>query len=346
LVKFYKLEAKTIMSILNTIIEKAKTTGAKLVFAEGLDPRVIQAAHKIVNDGIAQVTVLGTDSEITQACHLAGVDACNFDVIDPLLSPLVTDFARNFCEIRKAKGMTMDAATAIMHDRLYFANMMCHQGLVDGVVAGSVASTSDMLRASLQVIGTSKGIKTASSSMLLDFTSSSPTGYSSLLFADCAVNPNPDAEQLVDIAIASANTYYTLTGKKPKVAFLSFATHGSAQHESLDKIRQAAALTVSKVEAEGLDIIVDGEIQADAAIVPSIAAKKCPDSALKGTANVLIFPDLNSGNICYKLVQRLSDIAVYGPLLQGLAKPVNDLSRGCSAEDIYGVAAITACQAI
>jgi phosphate acetyltransferase len=334
------------MSILNTIIERAKTTAAKLVFAEGQDPRVIQAAYKIVNDGIAQVTVLGTESELTQACRLAGVEACNFDVIDPLSSPLITDFARNFCEVRKAQDLTMDAAADIMKNRLYFANMMCHQGLVDGVVAGSIASTRDVLRASLQVIGTAKGIKTASSSMLLDLASPSPAGYSSLLFADCAVNPNPDTEQLVDIAIASANTYYTLTGKKPKVAFLSFATHGSAQHESLGKIRQAAALTLLKVKAEGLDIIVDGEIQADAALVPSISARKCPDSALKGEANVLIFPDLNSGNISYKLVQRLSDIAVYGPLLQGLAKPVNDLSRGCSAEDIYGVAAITACQTI
>lgn len=332
------------MSILNTIIERAKATKAKLVFPEGQDPRVIQAAQKIVNDGIAQVTVLGSESEITQACNSAGIDAPNFDAIDPLLSPLVTDFARSFCEIRKHKSMSMDAATVIMQNRLYFANMMCHQGLVDGLIAGSIASTSDVLRASLQVIGTAPGIKIASSSMLLDLANPSPAGYSSLLFADCAVIPNPDAEQLVDIAIASANNYQTLTGERPKIGFLSFATHGSAQHESLDKIKRAASLTALKVAAEGLDIIVDGEIQADAALVPSIAAQKCPDSALKGEANVLIFPDLNSANISYKLVQRLANIPVYGPLLQGLRKPVNDLSRGCSAEDIYGVAAITVCQ--
>ena len=332
------------MSILNTIIERAKATKAKLVFAEGQDPRVIQAAQKIVNDGIAQVTVLGSESEITQACNSAGIDVPNFDAIDPLLSPLVTDFARSFCEIRKHKGMSMDTATVIMQNRLYFANMMCHQGLVDGLIAGSIASTSDVLRASLQVIGTAPGIKIASSSMLLDLVNPSPAGYSSLLFADCAVIPNPDAEQLVDIAIASANNYQTLTGERPKIGFLSFATHGSAQHESLDKIKRAASLTALKIAAEGLDIIVDGEIQADAALVPSIAAQKCPDSALKGEANVLVFPDLNSANISYKLVQRLANIPVYGPLLQGLRKPVNDLSRGCSSEDIYGVAAITACQ--
>lgn len=332
------------MSILNTIVERAKATKAKLVFAEGQDPRVIQAAHRIVNDGIAQVTVLGSESEITKACNSADIDALNFNIIDPMLSSLATDFTRIFFEMRKHKGMSMDAATVVMQDRLYFANMMCHQGLVDGLIAGSVASTGDVLRASLQVIGTAPGIKMASSSMLLDLANPSPAGHSSLLFADCAVIPNPDAEQLVDIAIASANNYQTLTGEMPKVAFLSFATNGSAQHESLDKIRRAASLTVLKVAAEGLDIIVDGEIQADAALVPSIAAKKYPDSALKGEANVLIFPDLNSANISYKLVQRLSNIPVYGPLLQGLAKPVNDLSRGCSAEDIYGVAAITACQ--
>ena len=182
--------------------------------------------------------------------------------------------------------------------------------------------------------------------MMMDLVTPSPAGDDVLLMADCAVNPDPDAEQLVDIALATAQTYRALTGNQPKVAFLAFSTGGSAQHPALEKIVEAAAVTKKRVEDEGLDMIVDGEIQADAAIVPSVAASKCPDSPLKGAANVLIFPDLNSGNIGHKLVQRLSGCGVYGPVLQGLAKPVNDLSRGCSAQDIYGVAAITACQAL
>jgi len=334
------------MSVIDSIIEKAKAGAAKLVFPEGQDSRVVEAANKVIEDGIAEVVVLGTETEISAACAEVGITERKFDVIDPATSDLVAGFAEEFTEMRKAKGMTLEKATETMKNRLYFANMMCRKELVGGLVAGSIASTGDMLRASFQVIGTAPGIKTGSSCMMMDLVTPSPAGDDVLLMADCAVNPDPDAAMLVDIALATAQTYRSLTGNQPKVAFLAFSTGGSATHPALEKIVEAAAITKKRVEDEGLDMIVDGEIQADAAIVPSVAASKCPDSPLKGAANVLIFPDLNSGNIGHKLVQRLSGCGVYGPVLQGLAKPVNDLSRGCSAGDIYGVAAITACQAL
>ncbi|MCK5844705.1 MAG: phosphate acetyltransferase, partial [Victivallales bacterium] len=205
---------------------------------------------------------------------------------------------------------------------------------------------AEMLRASFSVIGTAEGIKTGSSCFVMDLTSPSPAGDETLIFADCGVNPDPNAEQLVDIAFAAAATTKALLDTQPKIAFLGFSTKGSAQHETLDKIRDAANLAIAKVAETGADILIDGELQADSAIVPAVAAKKCADSPLKGSANVLIFPDLNSGNICYKLTERLAGAKAYGPILQGLAKPVNDLSRGCSFEDIYGVAVITVCQSL
>lgn len=334
------------MSVIDSIIEKAKAGAVKLVFPEGQDSRVVEAANRVIEDGIAEVVVLGAEDEIAAACAEVGITERKFDVIDPATSELVAEFAEEFTEMRKAKGMTLEKATETMKNRLYFANMMCRKELVGGLVAGSIASTGDMLRASFQVIGTAAGIKTGSSCFVMDLKTPAPAGDDVLLFADCGVNPDPNAEQLVDIAIATATTYKSLIGETPKVGFLGFSTHGSAKHESLDKIVEAAALTKAKVEAEGLDIIVDGELQADAAIVPGVASSKCPDSPLKGEANVLIFPDLNSGNIAYKLTQRLAGAGAYGPILQGLARPVNDLSRGCVADDIYGVAAITVCQAL
>jgi phosphate acetyltransferase len=218
--------------------------------------------------------------------------------------------------------------------------------MVDGLVAGSIASTPDMLRASFNCIGTAPGIAIASSCFVMDLQTPTPGGDRVLLYADCGVNPNPTAEQLVDIAYATALTYKSLLGKQPKVAFLSFSTHGSAKHEILEKIVEATARFKAKIAAENLDIIADGELQGDAALVPKVAASKAPDSAVRGDANVLIFPDLNAGNIAYKLTERLAGAGAYGPILQGLARPVNDLSRGCKAEDIYAVAAITVCQAI
>jgi len=217
--------------------------------------------------------------------------------------------------------------------------------MADGLVAGSIASTADMLRAAFHCIGTAPGIKMASSCFVMDLKTPTAAGNHVLLFADCGVNPDPDASQLVDIALGTATTCRKLLGVQPKVAFLSFSTRNSADHEILNKVKEAAKLMKEKIAAENLDIVADGELQADAALVPSVAAAKAPDSPLAGGANILIFPDLNAGNIGYKLVQRLGQAEAYGPILQGVAKPLNDLSRGCSADDIFGQVVITVCQA-
>lgn len=335
------------MSVIDSIKAKAKSSTKKLVLPEGQDPRVVSAANKIIDEGIAEVIVLGTEEEIAESMNKAGESEKKFSVIDPASNDYLEDFAKEFAESRRAKGkdITDEKALESMKNRLYFANMLTKKGIVDGLVAGSIATTGDMLRASFTVIGTAEGIKTGSSFFLMDLKTPAPAGDNMLVYSDCGVNPDPNAEQLMDIAIASADNYRKLSGKQPKVAFLSFSSNGSASHPAIDKVAEAARLTKERVEKEGLDIIIDGELQADAAIVPAVATSKVPNSPLKGEANVLIFPDLNAGNIAYKLTQYLAGAGAYGPILQGLAKPVNDLSRGCSVEDIVGVAAITVCQA-
>ena len=334
------------MSVLDTLNARARSAQKTVVLPEGQDPRVVTAANKAMELGIAaKIIVLGSEAEIDAACKEAGVTERKFETIDYLNSDLFNAFVEEFTEMRKAKGMTPEKAAATMKSRIYFGAMMCRKGMADGLVAGSIASTADMLRAAFHCIGTKKGMKIASSCFVMDLATPAPAGDEVLLFGDCGVNPNPDADQLVDIAMATADTYRALIGKTPKVAFLSFSTMGSAEHEILEKVKTAAATLKAKIAAEGLDMEADGELQADAALVPSVAKAKAPESKVAGGANVLIFPDLNAGNICYKLVQRLAHADAYGPVLQGLAKPLNDLSRGCSADDIVGQIAITACQA-
>ncbi len=334
------------MAVLNTLIGRARRAAKAIVLPEGQDYRVVVAANKAVEEKVvSKVIVLGTEAEIAAACAKGGISERKFECLDYLASPLFQEFADEFCEMRKAKGMTPEKAVATMKSRIYFGAMMCRRGMVDGLVAGSIASTADMLRAAFHCIGTAPGMKIASSCFVMDLKSPTPSGDDVLLFADCGVNPNPDANQLVDIALATSATYRALLGGQPKVAFLSFSTKGSANHEILDKVVEAARLMKEKVEAEKLDIICDGELQSDAALVPSVQQAKAPDSPLKGAANILIFPDLNAGNISYKLVQRLAHADAYGPILQGLAKPLNDLSRGCSSDDIFGQIVVTACQA-
>lgn len=336
------------MAILETLIEKVKKTPKKLVLAEGHDPRVVTAANKILEMGIARsIVVLGTEEEITKSCSVAKITDRKFATINQHTSSKLEVFADEFCKIRAQKGKTLTLSNSLdtMKNRLFFGAMMVRLGDVDGMVAGSIASTADMLKAAFMVVGTAPGIKTGSSCFIMDLAKPSPAGDKTLLYADCAVIPDPNAETLVDIAMATVQTHNALIGNQPKVAFLSFSTKGSASHPILDKIVKATELMKKKIKESNLDIIVDGELQADSAIVPKVAAQKCSNSPLKGSANILIFPDLNVGNICYKLTQRLAGAEALGPILQGLAKPINDLSRGCSADDILGVAAITACQA-
>ena len=333
------------MAVIDIIKARAKALGKTLVLPEGQDPRVVKAANMIADEAIAKnVIVLGSAEEIDKACAEAGVTERKFEAIDYLNCDFFQQYVEQFCEMRAKKGCTMDKALKTMSDRIYFSAMMVRNGKADALVAGSIASTADMLRAAFQCIGTAPGIKIGSSCFVMDLAAPAPNGENTLMFADCAVNPNPNADPLVDIALATAATYRSLFGKQPKVAFLSFSSFGSAEHELLEKVVAAAKLCKERVAAENLDIIVDGELQADAAIVPSVAKSKAAGSAIQGDANVLIFPDLNAGNICYKLVQRLGKADAFGPVLQGLAKPMSDLSRGCSAEDIVGASAIAICQ--
>ncbi|MBQ4107057.1 MAG: phosphate acetyltransferase [Lentisphaeria bacterium] len=334
------------MAVIDELKVRAAKAAKTLVLPEGQDARVVAAANQALAEKVvAKVIVLGSEEEIGAACAQAGITDRAFESLDYLASPLFRQFADEFLEMRRAKGMTPEKAEATMKNRIYFGAMMCRHNMVDGLVAGSIASTADMLRAAFHCIGTMPGIKSASSTFLMDLKIPTASGDNFLLFADCGVNPNPDADQLVDIAMATSTTYRMLFDKQPKVAFLSFSTHGSASHDLLVKIQEASAKFAARVAEEKLDILADGEIQADAALVPSVAAQKAPESPLAGGANVLIFPDLNAGNIAYKLVQRLAGAGAYGPVLQGLAKPLNDLSRGCSVDDIVAEMVITALQA-
>lgn len=335
------------MFAIDMFVKKARSCRKTLVFPEGQDPRVVTAANMVVENGVAaSVTVLGSEDEIANSCKHAGIRERKFASLDHLQSREFNAFAAQFAEIRKKKGITIEQAREAVSNRVFFGSLMTRNGDADGLVAGSIASTPDMLRAAFNCIGTASGIKIASSCFVMDLASPTLAGDSVLLYADCGVNPDPTAEDLVDIAYATSLSYRSLLGRQPKVAFLSFSTHGSASHERMEKIVKACTLFKARVLETGLDVVADGELQADAALVPSVAKAKAPGSPIAGDANVLIFPDLNAGNIAYKLTQRLAGAGAYGPILQGLARPINDLSRGCTVEDIYGVAAITVCQSI
>lgn len=333
------------MNFTDKIMRQCRGRGKTIVLPEGQDPRVVKAAEKSVELGAANVIVLMTEEERRQAEQSRVEETEGLRFHDFLESEYKQELAEEFYRLRQKRGITREQAAETLQDRLYFANMLVRQGYADGLVGGSVASTPDMLRAAFHCVGTAPGIKTGSSSFVMDLAQPAAGGEDTLIYADCGVNPNPGPEELVDIALASAKTHKALLAGTQRVAFLSFSTKGSAEHELVEKVRRATELTRERVSREGLDVLVDGELQADAALVPEVANSKCPDSPLQGRANILIFPDLQAGNICYKITERLAGAMAYGPILQGMGKAVNDLSRGCSVEDIVGVIAITALQA-
>lgn len=330
------------MSLLAQIRENAAKKQKTIVLPEGLEERTLQAIKPIVDNKIARPILLGDEGEIKGLASKIGADISGAEIVSPAKAPYFDDYVQAFYEMRKDKGVDLDKAKAAMLDPLYFASMMVKMGQADGEVAGAENTTGNVLRPALQIIKTQPGISAVSGAFIMIVPDCEYGHNGIFVFADCAVTPVPTAEQLADFAKASVNTAVELCGiDDPKIGMLSFSTKGSASHEVVDKVAKATQIAKEKFP----ELKIDGELQADAALVPKVGASKAPGSPVAGQCNILIFPDLQAGNIGYKLVQRLAKAEAIGPILQGMAKPVNDLSRGCSVEDIVNVVAMTAVRA-
>ena len=320
---------------------RAKQNIKSVVLAEGEDIRTLEAAQTVLKEGYAKITILGNKDKISAMVSEKGLDITGAEIIDPATSEKTKEYAQKFYEMRKAKGVTEEQAAETMKNTLYYGVMMVNEGAADGMVAGACNSSANVIRPSLQILKTKPGTKLVSAFFVIVVPNCEYGENGTFIFADSGLNEDPDAEAVAEIASSSADSFKQLVDAEPKVAMLSYSTYGSAKNPLVDKMQEATRLAKEKRP----DLAIDGELQLDAAIVPSVAKSKAPGSATAGSANVLVFPDLNAGNIGYKLAQRLAKAEAYGPILQGIRKPVNDLSRGCSAEDIAGVVAVTCVQA-
>lgn len=329
------------MSFIESVIQRARADVKRIVLPEATDERVLTAAKKLYDEKVAEIILVGAEAEVKAAAEKFGIDIEGICLVDPATYDKKDAYVEAFYELRKKKGMTPEKAKVQMADPVYFGCMMVKQGDADGMVSGAAHSTSDTLRPALQIVKTAPGTKLVSAFFLMVVPNCEYGEDGVFVFADCGLNENPDADALSEIAISSAKSFVQLTGAEPKVAMLSYSTKGSAKSELTEKVIEATRLAREKAP----ELALDGELQLDAAIVPSVAKSKAPGSEVAGKANVFVFPDLDAGNIGYKLVQRLGKAEAYGPVCQGIAHPVNDLSRGCVAEDIVGVVAITAVQA-
>ena len=329
------------MSMLEKIKNKARANVKKIVLPEGDEPRTVKAAVQIVKEGLATPILLGAADKIAAVAAEQGVDISGIETIDPATSEKAGSYAQELFELRKAKGVTEEDAAKLVADPMYYGIMMVKLGEADGLVSGAVHTTGDMLRPALQIIKAKPGMSIVSSSFLMECPNKELGEDGLLVYADCVVNPCPNAQELAQIAVSAAETARVLCGiEEPRVALLSFSTKGSAKHDLVTKVQEATKLAHELAP----DLLLDGEMQFDAALVPSVGASKAPGSPVAGRANVLIFPDLQAGNIGYKITQRIGNADCFA-VLQGLAKPCNDLSRGCSVEDIVNTVAMTAVQA-
>ncbi len=331
------------MDLMEKIVAKAKSMPQRIVLSEGTEERTLIAADRLLAEGVAEIILLGNLDEIRQKAAEKGLTNIEKAIlIDPVAHDKKEVYTELLYNLRKAKGMTMEQAAKLVENPLYLACLMIKNGDADGEVAGALHATGDVLRPAFQIVKTLPGISAVSGVFLMFIPNKAYGEEGLMLFADCAVNPVPTAKELGEIAVCTAKTARDIAEVEPRVAMLSFSTKGSAKHEVVDKVIEATAYA----RELNPDLAIDGELQADAAIVPSVGSSKAPGSAIAGKANVLVFPSLEAGNIGYKLVQRLAGAEAVGPILQGIAAPINDLSRGCSSEDIYKMVAITANQAI